>query len=52
MKFFRAITSYVSEEFNDDETIVMNMTKYDMFVFLCSFFFTLEIGMVLIFKGF
>jgi hypothetical protein len=47
----KELSTFVKNEFKDDETIVLNMTKYDMFVFLYSFFFTLEIGMVLIFKG-
>ena len=51
MRIVKELTTYVKREFSDDEAIVLNMTKYDMFVFLFSFFFTLEIGMVLIFKG-
>ena len=52
MQVIKELTTYVKREFEDEDTIVLNMTKYDMFVFLFSFFFTLEIGMVLIFKGF
>jgi len=48
----QTISTYIKKEFTDDEAIVLNMTKYDMFVFLFSFFFTLELGMVIIFHGF
>jgi hypothetical protein len=51
MKQIQHLSSYVKSEFTDDEAIVLNMTKYDMFVFLFSFFFTLEVGIVIIFKG-
>lgn len=50
MKILKNLTSFVRKEFTDEETVVLNMTKYDMFVFLYSFFFTLEVGMMLIFK--
>ncbi len=45
IKFF---SRYIKNEMTDDNKVVMNMTKYDLFVFLFSFFLTLEVGMVLV----
>lgn len=39
---------YITNEINDENKVLMNMTKYDLFIFLFSFFFTLEAGIAII----
>ena len=48
MATIKGFSLFVKNEMTDDSKVVMNMTKYDLFVFLLSFFLTLEVGMVLV----
>jgi hypothetical protein len=48
MAKIKGFSLFIKNEMTDDEKVVMNLTKYDLFVFLFSFFLTLEVGMVLV----
>ncbi len=45
MAYIKEISLFVKREMNDNETVMAGMTKYDLFVFLFSFSFTLEVGL-------
>ncbi|MEI7801570.1 MAG: hypothetical protein WCI97_02875 [Bacteroidota bacterium] len=48
MAAIKGFSLFVKNEMTDERKVMMNMTKYDLFVFLFSFFLTLEVGMVLV----